>query len=214
VNAFITGSASYLPEGIITNEEIAGRLGLDPEQIFKSSGIRRRRWATPGTTTSSLAAEALRLAIDDAALSIDQIDYLLFGTMTPDRLIPGSASAMQSALGMREIPCLDIRAACCNALYALDLARALVRAGNASNVAICLAEVQSPFLDLSAPAGTLSMLFGDAARSQPPPLKSLMSSWPLTVSMLTTSVSAVREPSSELLTRIPLQNMRRTMHRA
>ena len=148
MNAFITGSASYLPEGVVTNEEIAARLGLDPEQIFRSSGIRRRRWATPGTATSSLAAEALRIALEDAALNLDQIDYLLFGTMTPDRLIPGSAAAMQSALGLREIPCLDIRAACCNALYALDLARALVRTGSATNVAICLAEVQSPFLDL------------------------------------------------------------------
>jgi 3-oxoacyl-(acyl-carrier-protein) synthase III len=163
VSAFIIGSGTFLPERVVRNEEIAARLGLDPEQIFKSSGIRRRRWAPPGTATSSLAAPALRIAIADAALTIDQIDYLLFGTMTPDRLIPGSGAAVQSALGLREIPCLDIRAACCNALYALDLARALVRAGNAANVAVCLAEVQSPFLDLSREAGILSMLFGDAA---------------------------------------------------
>lgn len=163
MSAFITGTGSYLPEGVVTNEEIAARLGLDPEQIFKSSGIRRRRWATTGTTTSSLAAAALRLAIEDADLNIDQIDYLLFGTMTPDRLIPGSAAAIQSALGLREIPCLDIRAACCNALYGLDLARALVLTGSATKVAVCLAEVQSPFLDLSNEAGTLSMLFGDGA---------------------------------------------------
>ncbi len=163
MSAFITGSGSFLPAGVVANEEIAARLGLDPEQIFKSSGIRRRRWAPPTTTTSSLAAPALHLAIADAALNIDQIDYLLFGTMTPDRLIPGSGPTMQRTLGLREIPCLDIRAACCNALYALDLARALVRAGNAANVAVCLAEVQSPFLDLSKEAGTLSMLFGDAA---------------------------------------------------
>jgi 3-oxoacyl-[acyl-carrier-protein] synthase III len=163
LNPFITGSGSYLPEGIVTNDEIADRLGLTPEQIFKSSGIRSRRWAAPGTATSSLAAGALRIALEDAALTVDKIDYLLFGTMTPDRLIPGSAAPMQSALGLQEIPCLDIRAACCNALYALDLARALVRAGTAANVAICLAEVQSPFLDLSSQAGTLSMLFGDGA---------------------------------------------------
>ena len=163
MSAFITGSASYLPEGVVTNEAIAARLGLDPEQIFKSSGIRRRCWAPSGTTTSSLATAALRVAIEDAALKIDQIDYLLFGTMTPDRLIPGSAAAVQSALGLREVPCLDIRAACCNALYALDLARALVLTGSATNVAVCLAEVQTPFLDLSNKAATLSMLFGDGA---------------------------------------------------
>jgi len=163
VKASITGSGTCLPEGVITNEEIAARLGLDPHQIFKSSGIRQRRWVDPGVTTSSLAATALSLAIADGGLAPADVDYLLFGTMTPDRLIPGSASAVQKVLGLLEIPCLDIRAACCNALYGLQLARALVASGAATNVAICLAEVQSCFLEISPEAGTLSMLFGDGA---------------------------------------------------
>jgi 3-oxoacyl-[acyl-carrier-protein] synthase-3 len=153
----------YAPEQSIANEEIAERLGLEPEQIFKHSGIRRRRWASQGTTTSSLAASALTLALDDARLQAADIDYLLFGTMTPDRFIPGSAPAVQKALGLREIPCLDIRAACCNALYALQVAGSLVQSGAARHVAICLAEIQSAFLDLSPAVGTTSMLFGDGA---------------------------------------------------
>jgi 3-oxoacyl-[acyl-carrier-protein] synthase-3 len=163
VTAIITGSGTCLPDGVFTNDEIAARLGLDPQQIFKSSGIRERRWAEAGITTSSLAAKALTIAVADAGIVLTDVDYLLFGTMTPDRLIPGSAPAVQHALGLPEIPCLDIRAACCNALYGLQLARALVEAQVATNVAICLAEVQSPFLDLSPRAGTLSMLFGDGA---------------------------------------------------
>lgn len=153
----------YVPEQTISNEEIAARLGLEAEQIFKSSGIRRRRWAVEGTTTSSLAARALEAALADAGLKPEDIDYLLFGTMTPDRFIPGSAPSVQKALALREIPCLDIRAACCNALYALQVANALVTSGTARRVAICLAEVQSAFLDLSPEAGTTSMLFGDGA---------------------------------------------------
>jgi 3-oxoacyl-[acyl-carrier-protein] synthase-3 len=152
-----------VPEGTISNEELAERLGLDAEQIFKSSGIRRRRWATSGTTTSSLASAALKLALEDARLAAEDVDYLLFGTMTPDRFIPGSSPSVQKALALREIPCLDIRAACCNALYALQLARALITSGTASRVAICLAEVQSAYLDLSPASGTTSMLFGDGA---------------------------------------------------
>jgi 3-oxoacyl-[acyl-carrier-protein] synthase-3 len=152
-----------VPEQIVTNEELAPRLGLTPEQIVKSSGIHRRRWVTPGTTTSSLAAVALKLALRDAALVHDEIDYLIFGTMTPDRFIPGSGPAVQKSLGLGEIPCLDIRNACCNALYGLQLARALVASGVARHVAICLAEIQSPYLDLSPAAGVLSMLFGDGA---------------------------------------------------
>jgi 3-oxoacyl-[acyl-carrier-protein] synthase-3 len=163
VKAYITGTGMYAPEQTISNEEIAGRLGLEAEQIFKSSGIRRRRWATTGTTTSSLASRALEAALEDARLKPEEIDYLLFGTMTPDRFIPGSAPAVQKALLLREIPCLDIRAACCNALYALQVATALVISGTARHVAICLAEIQSAFLDLSPEAGTTSMLFGDGA---------------------------------------------------
>src|ERR1044071_6280137 len=78
VTAYITGSGLFAPEQSITNEELAERLGLEAEQIFKSSGIRRRRWAAQGTTTSSLAAHALRLALDDAGLKAEDVDYVLF----------------------------------------------------------------------------------------------------------------------------------------
>ena len=163
MKAFITGSGASLPERAVSNEEIAERLGLDPAQIYKSSGIRSRRWAEPGTTTSSLAATALAHALEDAGLAGADIDYLLFGTMTPDRFIPGSAPAVQKRLALGEIPCLDIRGTCCNALYGLQLARALVTSGAARRVALCLAEVQSAWLEFTPASGTTSMLFGDGA---------------------------------------------------
>lgn len=163
MEAYIIGSGSHLPERVVPNEEIAHSLGLQPDYIFKVSGIRRRRWAPHGEPTSSLASSALRLALENARLAPSDVDYLLFGTMTPDRFIPGSASAIQNIVGLREIPCLDIRATCCNALYALQLAHALIAAGIAYHVAICLADIQSPWLDLSPKAGKISMLFGDGA---------------------------------------------------
>jgi 3-oxoacyl-[acyl-carrier-protein] synthase-3 len=128
-DAFIIGSGTAVPDRIVSNEEIAERLGLMAEQIFKSSGIRNRRWAAPAETTSSLACTALTGALVNANLSATDIDYLILGTMTPDRFIPGSSPAVQQRLGLREIPCLDIRAGCCNALYALQVARALVLSG-------------------------------------------------------------------------------------
>jgi 3-oxoacyl-[acyl-carrier-protein] synthase-3 len=163
LKAFITASGSYLPERVVSNEEIAPRLGLTPAQIFESSGIRNRRWADPGTRTSTMAAQALRRAMSSASLHADDIDFLIMGTMTPDRHIPGSAPAVQKQLGMPHIPCLDIRAACCNALYGLELARSLVRTHAARNVALCFADIQSVWLEMSANAGTTSMLFGDGA---------------------------------------------------
>lgn len=163
MGAYIIGSGMHLPERIVPNEEIAESLGLKPESIFKSSGIRRRRWAALGTTTSSLACVALTQALGDARVSAEDVDYLLFGTMTPDRFIPGSAPSVQKHLGLGEIPCLDIRATCCNMLYGLQIARALVTTGVARCVAICLAEIQSAWLELSPQVGTISMLFGDGA---------------------------------------------------
>lgn len=163
MSAFVRGSGTHVPERAVSNEELSAQLGLDPERIFKTCGIRSRRWAAPGETAGALAARALRAALEDASLEASEVDYLLFGTMTPDRFIPGSSYTVQRELGLGEIPCLDIRATCCNALYGLQLARALVESGAARNVAVCLAEVQSPWLKLTPEAGTTSMLFGDGA---------------------------------------------------
>lgn len=163
MSAFIRGTGMHAPERVVTNEELATQLGLNSEQIFKSAGIRARRWAEGGTRTSALAAAALNAALADADLDAADVDYLLLGTMTPDRFIPGSAPSVQSSAGLREVPALDIRATCCNALYGLQLARALTTSGMAHNVALCLADIQSAWLDLSPAAGTISMLFGDGA---------------------------------------------------
>jgi 3-oxoacyl-[acyl-carrier-protein] synthase-3 len=161
VPAYIVASGSALPERVVSNEDLASQLGLTPEQILKSSGIRQRRWAEPGSATSQLAADALSKAISETGLTPADVDYLILGTMTPDRFIPGSAPAVQKSLGLPEIPCLDIRAACCNTLFGLQLARALITSKAAKHVAITVAEIQSAFLDLSPSAGTTSMLFGD-----------------------------------------------------
>ena len=163
MGAFIIGSGSTAPDRVVTNEEIADAMGLTPDQIYKSTGIRRRRWAAHGTTTSELAAAALDSALADAGCQPCEIDYLLLGTMTPDRYIPGSASAVQRRAGLGEIPCLDLRAACCNMLYGLQLAQALLTSSAARTVALCLAEIQSAWLDLSPASAHLSMLFGDGA---------------------------------------------------
>jgi 3-oxoacyl-[acyl-carrier-protein] synthase-3 len=153
----------YVPDRVVTNEEISEMLSLEPERIFKSSGIRRRHWVEAGTPTSDLAASALREAISGARIAADEIDYLLLGTMTPDRFIPGTAPQVQRTSELGRIPCLDIRAACCNALYGLQVAKSLVTSGAARIAALCLAEVQSAWLDLSPEGANTSMLFGDGA---------------------------------------------------
>jgi len=91
VTAFVVASGLALPDQVVSNEELASQLGLSPEQIVKSSGMKERRWAQPGTSTSQLAAEALNMALQEAGVSSADIDYLILGTMTPDRFVPGSA---------------------------------------------------------------------------------------------------------------------------
>src|SRR5262245_4673018 len=115
MKAFITSTGSYLPSNVVTNEELAKKIGLSPEQIFKSSGIRERHWAATGVRTSALACTALT----STGVLAEDIDYVIFGTMTSDRFIPGAAPALQATMNLREVPCLDIRAACCNTLYGL-----------------------------------------------------------------------------------------------
>ena len=107
MSSFITATGSYLPARVVSNEELAPKLGLTPEQIFKSSGIKQRHWASPGETTSGLGGAALR----NTRVSTEEIDYLILGTMTSDRFIPGSAPGVQAALNLRDVPCLDIRQA-------------------------------------------------------------------------------------------------------
>jgi 3-oxoacyl-[acyl-carrier-protein] synthase-3 len=163
VKAFIGGSGAYVPERVVSNEEIAPTLGLTPERIREASGILRRRWAEPGTRTSDMAARALGAALVDAQVTSQDVDYLILGTMTPDRFVPGSAAAVQKSLGLPSIPALDIRNTCCNFLYAMQLARSLVLSKAARTVALCFAEVQSTWLDMTPASGNMSMLFGDGA---------------------------------------------------
>ncbi len=163
MEAYIIGTGVSIPERTISNEELSPQLGFDPDFIFNRSGIKNRRWVGPGIKTSDLASDSLCRALEDAGKNGSDLDYIIFGTMTPDRFIPGCATAVQTQVGLPSVPCLDIRAACCNALYGLQISKALIENSTAQIIALCLAEIQSSFLDLSPESGTISMLFGDGA---------------------------------------------------
>ncbi|MBX7218699.1 MAG: ketoacyl-ACP synthase III [Blastocatellia bacterium] len=161
---YIIGFGSYLPERIVTNLELASRLEVEPDWIVANSGIRERRWAGPNETASTLAVPAVEQALTDAALAPEQIDYLIGGTLSPDYQVPGIAPLVQRKLaGCRMIPALDVRMACCNILYSLQLAKSLTLSGAAQTVVCFGAEAQSKGLDLSRRTPEISMLFGDGA---------------------------------------------------
>ena len=160
---FITGTGRCLPEREVTNVELEGVLGTEPEWILKNTGIRARRWVRGAEPTSELAAGAAKQAVERAGVPLDAIDYLIAGTMTPDHQVPGIGPLIMARLGLKHIPALDIRTACCNPLYALDIGSALLHAGRAEHVLIVGAEVQSKGLKLAPPAKEISALFGDGA---------------------------------------------------
>jgi 3-oxoacyl-[acyl-carrier-protein] synthase-3 len=163
MQGFITGTGRCLPEREVTNIELEEALGIEPDWVLKHTGIRARRWARGAEATSELAAGAAKQAVERAGVPLDAIDYLIAGTMTPDHQVPGIGPLIMARLGLKHIPALDIRTACCNPLYALNIGSALLHAGHAEHVLIVGAEVQSKGLKLAPSAKEISALFGDGA---------------------------------------------------
>jgi 3-oxoacyl-[acyl-carrier-protein] synthase III len=163
VQGCILGTGRCLPERVVTNAELDAALGTEGDWILKHTGINTRRWVHGSSSTSELAVGAAKMAVERAGVPLDAIDYLIAGTMTPDHQLPGISPLIQAQLGLRHIPCLDIRTACCNPLYAFDIGLALLRAGRAQHVLIVGAEVQSKGLKLAPQAREISALFGDGA---------------------------------------------------
>ncbi len=164
MSCFLTGFGAALPARVVTNAEIASRLGVHPEWIERSSGIRERRWVEPGATASDLASRAVADALADAGRSGESVDYLVGTTQSPDYAIPGIAPLVQRSIpGIGPVPALDIRGGCVGAIQALDIARSLLASGGDRTAVAFGAEAQSPLLDMTAAAAEISMLFGDGA---------------------------------------------------
>ncbi len=144
--AAITGSGMYVPPVVIRNDDYAKIMDTSDEWIRQRTGIEERRIVEPGTATSDLGVEAGRLAIADAGLEPEDIDYVVFATMTPDYYFPGPAPLLQDKLGLGPIPCLDIRQQCAGFIYAMQVADAVVRSGQARHVLVVGAEVHSSLM--------------------------------------------------------------------
>lgn len=155
----------YLPPNVVTNDELAKHMDTSDEWIQQRSGIKQRYWVPQDTSTavSDLALEATKEALDDAGLDKSELDMLIFGTLSPDALFPGSACFLQAKLDVPEIPAFDIRQQCCSFLYGLSMADLYVRSGQMRNVLVVGAEIQSKCLDISTRGREMGVLFGDGA---------------------------------------------------
>lgn len=159
--AAITGWGTALPAATLDNAELAARLDVSEEWIFSRTGIRSRRIASAGETSSSLATTAGAMAIARAGITGGEIDLVIVATVTPDHPIPAIASLVQANLGCSRAGAFDLNAGCAGFLYALAQAQAAIAGGSARRVLVCGADVLSRVTDYS-DLGS-SILFGDGA---------------------------------------------------
>ncbi|MGM0556925.1 MAG: 3-oxoacyl-ACP synthase III family protein [Myxococcota bacterium] len=159
----IKGSGTYTPERVVSNDELAAKLGTTPEWIEDRTGIKERRYVEPGEAPSDMALEASRHAFRDAGIEADDVDAIIFATLSPDVQFPGSGVYLGTKLGLEGRPALDIRNQCSGFLYALSVAQGWLSAGLYERVLVVGAEAHSPGLNLSEEGRNVSVLFGDGA---------------------------------------------------
>lgn len=159
----MAGMGWHLPPRVVECSELALGLGLSEVEVRERSGIGRRYYAEPGKGPSDLAVEAARQALAQAGLSAEDLDLIIFATMTPDVAFPGSGCYLQDKLGCGTIGALDIRAQCTGFVAGLVLADSFVRAGAAGRVLLAGAEVHSTSLDFSPRGAQVTPRLGDGA---------------------------------------------------
>jgi len=161
--ARITGTGMFVPDRVVTNDDLSGLMDTSDEWIQQRTGIRERRWVEPGQTPTDLASAAAEQALADAGLEAGDIDCILLATLSPEHHFPGTSFFVQARLGCSETPCIDLHAQCTGFLYALSLADSLVTSGKYRRVLVIGAEVHSTGLDLSTRGRDVSVIFGDGA---------------------------------------------------
>lgn len=161
IYARIAGTGSYLPEKVLTNEDLTKFVDTSDEWIAARTGIRERHVAAEGETTSDLAFHAATRALEAAGVTAQEIDLIVVGTTTPDLIFPSTACLLQHRLGAVGCPAFDVNAACSGFIYALTVADKFIRSGAARTVLVVGAETLTRMLDWSDRA--TCVLFGDGA---------------------------------------------------
>ena len=157
----IIGTGAYLPERVVTNDDLAKTVDTNDEWIYSRTGMRERRIARDDQATSDLAAEAAKAALADAGISVGEVDLLIVATLSPDMFFPSTACFVQEKIGAKNAYCYDLGAACSGSLYALETAKNQIACGAIETALIIGAEKMSAMIDWS--DRNTCVLFGDGA---------------------------------------------------
>ena len=164
LKSIITGAGHYLPERVVTNDDLSEMMNTNDKWIVERTGIHERRWFTPGVdTVTSMAKNASIMAIKNAGIENTAIDFIIFATITPDYFIPGNGVLLQRELGLQGIGALDVRNACSGFLYALSVADQFIKTGMYKNILVVGAEIQSSALNKNDEGRSSAVIFADGA---------------------------------------------------
>jgi len=160
----IAGIGKYLPSHVVTNQDLTAYMETSNEWIVERTGIEERRYAhRTEETTTTMAVEAAKIAIERAGTTAEEIDFIIFATLSPDYYFPGCGVLVQRAMGMKEIGALDIRNQCSGFVYALSVADQFIKTGMYKNILVIGSEKHSFGLDFSTRGRNVSVIFGDGA---------------------------------------------------
>ena len=160
----ITGLGYYVPENVVTNDDLSKLIDTNDEWIQERTGIQERRHvALEEDTTSGMAIKAAKIAMERANIDPQDIDFVVFATLSPDYYFPGPGVMIQKELGLRTVGALDIRNQCSGFIYALSIADQYIKTGMYKNILIIGSEVHSKGLDMTTRGRGVSVIFGDGA---------------------------------------------------
>jgi 3-oxoacyl-[acyl-carrier-protein] synthase-3 len=161
LSASIIGTGSYVPQRVLSNADLEKMVETSDEWILTRTGIRERRIAADGETTSDMAAKAAQAALENAGATAEEVDMIIVATITPDMFFPSTACFVQTRIGAYKAVCFDVSAACSGFLYALEIARQFIGTGAMKTILVIGAEKLSTIVNWT--DRNTCVLFGDGA---------------------------------------------------
>ena len=164
-NSKIIGLGHYVPENIVTNDDLSKVMDTTDQWIQERTGIKERRWvkAGDGQSTFTMGLEAAKTAISNSGIKNEDIDLIVFATLSPDYYFPGPGVQVQEALQIKTVAAIDIRAQCSGFVYSISVADQFIKTGMYKNVLVIGSELQSRGIDKSTRGRSISVIFGDGA---------------------------------------------------